>query len=107
VILSGRLDYETITGMLDELAELAAAALPARLNVLVDETDARPGLLGPSEVRRWIDRWKRAIDNHHVGSLRCMRARREIFACFEEMMWPPLGTARARRGSGQRVFRNP
>jgi hypothetical protein len=54
------LDYETIMGMLDELAELAAAALPARLNVLVDETDASPGLLGPSEVRRWIDRWKRA-----------------------------------------------
>jgi hypothetical protein len=60
VVLSGRLNYATIMGMLDELAELAAAALPARLNVLVDETDASPGLLGPSEIRRWIDRWKRA-----------------------------------------------
>jgi len=60
VVLSGRLNYETIVGMLDELAELAIAALPERLNVLVDETDASPGLLGPSEVRSWIDRWKRA-----------------------------------------------
>ena len=60
VVLSGRLDYETIVGMLDELAELATAALPARLNILVDETDAKPGLLGPSEIRSWIDRWKRA-----------------------------------------------
>jgi hypothetical protein len=60
VVLSGRLNYETIVGMLDELAELATAALPARLNVLVDETDASPGLLGLSEIRSWIDRWKRA-----------------------------------------------
>ena len=60
VVLSGRLNYETIVGMLDELAELATAALPARLKVLVDETDASPGLLGPSEVRSWIERWKRA-----------------------------------------------
>jgi hypothetical protein len=60
VVLSGRLNYETIMGMLDELAELATAALPERLNVLVDETDASPGLLGPSEIRSWIDRWKRA-----------------------------------------------
>jgi hypothetical protein len=60
VSLSGRLDYETIRGMLDELAEMATAALPARLNVLVDETDASPGLLGPREIRSWIERWKRA-----------------------------------------------
>jgi hypothetical protein len=58
--LSGRLNYETIVGMLDELAELAAAALPERLKVLVDETEASPGLLGPREIRSWIDRWKRA-----------------------------------------------
>ena len=60
VVLSGRLNYETIAGMLAELAELALAALPARLKVLVDETDATPGLLGPREIRNWIDGWKRA-----------------------------------------------
>jgi hypothetical protein len=60
VVLSGRLNYETIGGMLAELAELALAALPARLNVLVDETDATPGLLGPGEIRKWIEGWKRA-----------------------------------------------
>jgi hypothetical protein len=60
VVLSGRLNYETIAGMLAELAELAVAALPARLNVLVDETDATPGLLGPREIRNWIEGWKRA-----------------------------------------------
>jgi hypothetical protein len=60
VVLSGRLNYETIVGMLDELAELAAVALPERLKVLVDETEASPGLLGPREIRSWIDRWKRA-----------------------------------------------
>jgi hypothetical protein len=60
VVLSGRLNYETIGGMLAELAELALAALPARLNVLVDETDATPGLLGPREIRKWIEGWKRA-----------------------------------------------
>jgi hypothetical protein len=60
VVLSGRLNYETILGMLDELSVLAAAAQPERLKVLVDETDASPGLLGPSEIRSWIARWKRA-----------------------------------------------
>jgi hypothetical protein len=60
VVLAGRLNYETIAGMLAELAELANAALPARLNVLVDETDATPGLLGPREIRNWIAGWRRA-----------------------------------------------
>ena len=60
VVLSGRLNYETIAGMLAELADMALAALPARLQVLVDETDATPGLLGPREIRNWIDGWKRA-----------------------------------------------
>jgi hypothetical protein len=60
VVLSGRLNYETIVGMLDELSVIAAAAKPDRLKVLVDETDASPGLLGPTEIRSWISRWKRA-----------------------------------------------
>jgi arylsulfatase A-like enzyme len=31
------------------------------------------------------------FDNHYVGSLPCMPARREIFAGFKEMMWRPWG----------------
>ncbi|MEJ7763575.1 MAG: sulfatase-like hydrolase/transferase, partial [Thermomicrobiales bacterium] len=31
------------------------------------------------------------LDNHFVGSLPCMPARREIFAGFKEMMWRPWG----------------
>lgn len=31
------------------------------------------------------------FDNHFVGSLPCMPARREIFAGFKEMMWRPWG----------------
>jgi hypothetical protein len=60
VTLVGRLGYETIAAMLDELAGLANAAQPAALSVLVDETDASPGLLNPLDIRRWIDNWKRA-----------------------------------------------
>lgn len=60
VVLGGRLTYETIAGMLADLAELARAALPERLKVLVDETDANPGMLGPREIRNWVDGWKRA-----------------------------------------------
>jgi len=60
VTLAGRLGYETIAAMLEELEELATAALPIGLAVLIDETDASPGLLGIGDVRKWIDRWKRA-----------------------------------------------
>ncbi len=31
------------------------------------------------------------LDNHFVGSLPCMPARREIFAGFKELMWRPWG----------------
>ena len=31
------------------------------------------------------------FDNHFVGSLPCMPARREIFAGRKEMMWRPWG----------------
>src|ERR1700730_726378 len=60
VTLVGRLSYETIAAMLEELDELATAMLPVYLNVLVDETNASPGLLGLGEIRMWVDRWKRA-----------------------------------------------
>jgi hypothetical protein len=60
VTLSGRLGYDTIAAMLTELDALANAALPVTLAVLVDETDASPGLLNPLDIRRWIDNWKLA-----------------------------------------------
>jgi hypothetical protein len=60
VTLSGRLSYESIAAMLEDLAALATAALPERLAVLIDETNASPGLLGVNEVRNWITRWKSA-----------------------------------------------
>lgn len=60
VTLSGRLGYDSIAGMLTELDALANAALPATLTVLVDETEASPGLLNPLDIRRWIDNWKQA-----------------------------------------------
>jgi hypothetical protein len=60
VALSGSLGYETIAAMLEELDGLATAALPALLKVLIDETDAGPGLLNPLDIRKWIDRWRRA-----------------------------------------------
>jgi hypothetical protein len=60
VTLTGRLDFDTISALLDELDGLAVAALPDHLSVLIDETDAGPGLLSAGHIRSWISRWKRA-----------------------------------------------
>ena len=60
VTLSGRLDYDTIVAMLEELDELATATLPAPLTVLIDETEAGPGLLNPLDIGNWINRWQSA-----------------------------------------------
>jgi hypothetical protein len=60
VTLAGRLTYETIAAMLEELDELATAGLPDKVNVLIDESDASPGLLRIAEIRRWIARWRKA-----------------------------------------------
>jgi hypothetical protein len=60
VMLSGKLGYDTIAAMLTELDALANAALPGALTVLIDETEASPGLLNPLDIRRWIDNWKQA-----------------------------------------------
>jgi hypothetical protein len=65
VTLRGRLGYDTIAAMLTELDALANASLPAALTVLVDETDASPGLLNPLDIRRWIDNWKQATALKH------------------------------------------
>lgn len=60
VTLTGRLTYDTIAGMLEELDDLTTAGLPGKVNVLVDETGASPGLLHIAEIRRWIARWRQA-----------------------------------------------
>jgi hypothetical protein len=60
VTLSGKLGYDSIAAMLTELDALASTALPATLSVLIDETEASPGLLNPLDIRRWIDNWKQA-----------------------------------------------
>jgi hypothetical protein len=60
VTLTGRLDFGTISALLDELDGLAVAALPDLLTILIDETDAGPGLLSAGHVRNWINRWRAA-----------------------------------------------
>ncbi len=60
VSLSGRLDYGTIDALLVELEGMATAALPGELKILIDETDARAGLLGAAEIGKWINRWRGA-----------------------------------------------
>jgi len=60
VTLTGRLDFDTISALLDELDSLAVAAFPDLLTVLIDETDALPGLLSAGHVRNWISRWRGA-----------------------------------------------
>ena len=54
---------------------------------------------GPSDIATPnIDAFARRawrFDNHFVGSLPCIPARREIFAGFKEMMWRPWGPLEA------------
>jgi len=64
--------------------------------VLIDSLNRHAlSAYGPSPVATpnldaFADRaWR--LDNHFVGSLPCMPARREIFAGFKEMMWRPWG----------------
>lgn len=49
-----------------------------------------PTVVATPNLDRFSQRaWR--FDNHYVGSLPCMPARREIFAGFKEMMWRPWG----------------
>ncbi len=64
--------------------------------VLIDSLDRSAlSTYGPTRVATPnLDRFaKRAwrFDNHFVGSLPCIPARREIFAGFKEMLWRPWG----------------
>ena len=58
VTLTGEIKFDTVTALLDELEDLGRQR--RELAVLVDETDATPGLLGVSEIRRMIEHWRRA-----------------------------------------------
>lgn len=44
------------------------------------------------------------MDNHFVGSLPCMPARREIFSGFKEMMWRPWGPLEPFDARGPRLL---
>lgn len=58
VKLSGRAQAETIIKLLDELNALAERDPTAR--VLIDETDLGAGLVGPRDVGRIAQAWKKA-----------------------------------------------
>ena len=66
------------------------------LFVLVDSLNRAdvPAYGGTSVAMPNLDRLTRRafrFDNHFVGSLPCMPARREIFAGFKELLWRPWG----------------
>jgi len=66
------------------------------LFVLVDSLNRAdvPAYGGTSVAMPNLDRLVRrgfTFDNHFVGSLPCMPARREIFAGFKELLWRPWG----------------
>jgi arylsulfatase A-like enzyme len=66
------------------------------LFVLVDSLNRSdvPAYGGTSVAMPNLDRLARRgwrFDNHYVGSLPCMPARREIFAGFKEHLWRPWG----------------
>jgi hypothetical protein len=58
VTLTGQVRFDTIIALLDELEGLARGRRD--LAVLVDETEASPGLVGGSEIRRMVEHWRRA-----------------------------------------------
>jgi hypothetical protein len=58
VTLTGEVRFDTVTALLDELEDLGSSR--RELAVLVDETEASPGLLGAPEIRRMVDHWRRA-----------------------------------------------
>ena len=58
VTLTGRVRFDTIIALLDELEDLGTRR--RELAVLVDETEASPGLVGVSEIRRIVEHWRRA-----------------------------------------------
>lgn len=57
VKLSGRPKPESIVKMLDELNTLIAQ--DASLRVLIDEDDLRPSFIGPGDIGRFVNAWKR------------------------------------------------
>ena len=58
VKLSGRAQAETIVRLLEELNALAEQ--DSSLRVLIDETDLGAGLIGPGDIGRIAQAWKKA-----------------------------------------------
>ena len=79
------------------MAESQSEANPRNVILILIDSLNRSHLsaYGPTPVATPnLDRFgQRAwrFENHYVGSLPCMPARREIFAGFKEMMWRPWG----------------
>jgi hypothetical protein len=58
VKLSGAPQAASIVTMLDEVNTLVAQD-PSR-GVLIDETELRPSFIGPGDIGRFVDAWRRA-----------------------------------------------
>jgi len=62
VKLSGRAEAATILRLLGELSTLAEQT--ASLRVLIDETGLGAGFVGPADIHRIIDAWRKATALH-------------------------------------------
>jgi len=62
VKLSGRAEAATILRLLGELSTLAEQT--ASLRVLIDETGLGAGFVGPADIQRIIDAWRKATALH-------------------------------------------
>ncbi|MBW7883537.1 MAG: sulfatase, partial [Caldilineaceae bacterium] len=83
--------------------------LPNIILVLIDSLNRHhlaayaPGYIQTPNLTAFARRaWR--MDNHFVGSLPCMPARREIFAGFKEMMWRPWGPLEPFDARGPRLL---
>ena len=64
VRFAGQADKQSITNLIAQIAALGDDTTLAR--VLMDETDLRPGLLLPSDVRGIVERWRALIARRTV-----------------------------------------
>lgn len=73
VNLSGRAQSETIVKLLEELNTLADGN--SSLRVLIDETDLGAGFVGPSDIGRIAEAWRKAAALRTAVSPRSLRTR--------------------------------
>lgn len=96
VKLSGRAQAETIVKLLDELNALAEREPAVR--VLIDETELGAGLVGPSDIGRIAQAWRKA------GALRSVRI--AAFASNPVIYGQPnVSGSRGRSRAGERLQR--